>query len=532
MRKDPVSQDPKQPDDLLSAYFDGEATPEESAAAERRMYESDEARREHREIGEISRLLQSLPRDTPPQELAPSVLQRAERETLLAADKQLTSTSAVRRTRLVIGGSLFATAAAVLAMVWLVDSPPEPDDRVADMGIASTGSAAPETTLEREVAARNDVARASVPVEAETAGGSRRLFSEGAADMPTAASESPPTSVIPSKPGPGREPADAVEVADAGLPEDFDLNKARIGDVIPYLERSGDRVTVIKIAVVDVERAVGVLRVTLAKYSVPRYSDWPAEAVAEEDSGLVEFKNQADGLLAIYAEAPGEHLANAMDHFRQQYQDEKKTVSLAMEPALELNHVEVAAIDPVAINARAGARFGNDGVNTSKQTLADAVRMRAAQNQQRGVLQKDRTEKTTGNVVVSPKQKGASKKTDDQPQAESVSADEAVTKKTPRLAQPGVTDAEKPVPKESESDLVVDSFQMLVNLDSKTLALRPQQRRAQRTGDKQIGSSPGEKAKSFSSPARPVPAVKTAVPHAPVRVIFVFHKTTRGPAGS
>jgi len=526
MRKDPVSKDQKQPDDLLSAYFDGEATPEESAAAERRMYESDEARREHHEIGELSRLLQSLPRDTPPQELAPSVLQRAERETLLASDKHSSPASAARRSRMVIGGSLFATAAALLAMVWLIDGPAERGHRATE----TVDAVAPENTIRREILALDDVgettadadvSRASVRDEAESLE-NRLVRSESVTGMHPAASDSAPPSIVPSEPSPGSDPGDALEFADAGVPENFDLNKARIGDVIPYLEKSHDRVSVIKVTVVDVERAVGVLRVILAKYSVPQSSDLPAGQEGDEDSDLLDFKNQDDGLLAIYAEAPGEHLANAVDHFRQQYQDEKKTVSLAMEPALDLSRVEVAAVDPVAIKTRAGARFGG-GANMAKQTLAEAVQLRVGQNKPLGLDGKERTDKTIGDVAASTKRKVESKPTDNEPKTKGVSADEALAKKTPITAPSGSIDSEKVAPKAAERDQGVAAFQMLFNLDSKTLASPPQQKRTR---------SIRRKSRALPSPSRAAAVAKAAVPQTPVRVIFVFHKTSRGPAGS
>ncbi|MGH3449450.1 MAG: anti-sigma factor family protein, partial [Haloechinothrix sp.] len=107
-------------DDLLSAYFDGETTPDERAEAERRLHASTDARRELNEIGEVSQLLRSLPHEGLPRDFAAQVLARAEREMLLAAPappEAIVRTGLKRRrARWFALGSLVATAALVLAV--------------------------------------------------------------------------------------------------------------------------------------------------------------------------------------------------------------------------------------------------------------------------------------------------------------------------------------------------------------------------------------------------------------------------------
>ena len=57
-------------DELLSAYFDGEASPEERAAVEQLLDGSVASRRELDEIAQLSALLHSFPREAAPVELA------------------------------------------------------------------------------------------------------------------------------------------------------------------------------------------------------------------------------------------------------------------------------------------------------------------------------------------------------------------------------------------------------------------------------------------------------------------------------
>lgn len=67
---------PQVPDELISAYFDGEVTPEERAAVERLLAESDESQRELNETARLSALLHSFPRESAPIGLSANVLQQ------------------------------------------------------------------------------------------------------------------------------------------------------------------------------------------------------------------------------------------------------------------------------------------------------------------------------------------------------------------------------------------------------------------------------------------------------------------------
>jgi len=65
---------PQVPDELISAYFDGEVTPEERTAVERLLAENEEIQRELNETARLSALLHSFPRESAPSELADSIL--------------------------------------------------------------------------------------------------------------------------------------------------------------------------------------------------------------------------------------------------------------------------------------------------------------------------------------------------------------------------------------------------------------------------------------------------------------------------
>lgn len=67
---------PQVSEELISAYFDGEVTPEERTAVERLLAESDEAQRELNETARLSALLHSFPRESAPVELVDNVLRQ------------------------------------------------------------------------------------------------------------------------------------------------------------------------------------------------------------------------------------------------------------------------------------------------------------------------------------------------------------------------------------------------------------------------------------------------------------------------
>jgi hypothetical protein len=67
---------PQVPDELISAYFDGEVSPVERAEVERLLTGNDDARRELNETAQLSALLHSFPREAAPVDLAANVLRQ------------------------------------------------------------------------------------------------------------------------------------------------------------------------------------------------------------------------------------------------------------------------------------------------------------------------------------------------------------------------------------------------------------------------------------------------------------------------
>lgn len=70
-------------EELISALYDGELSPEERAAVERRLAESPDAARQLREFEQLSELLRDMPQVSLPAEFSGLVLKQAEREMLI-----------------------------------------------------------------------------------------------------------------------------------------------------------------------------------------------------------------------------------------------------------------------------------------------------------------------------------------------------------------------------------------------------------------------------------------------------------------
>ena len=114
----------ERPDELISAYFDSEVTPDERAAVERRLAESEVVRDELAEVGGLSKLLAALPRGSAPPEFRSGVLQAAEQRLLLPArSRQGGVVREMSRRRRVWQGAaaLCAIAAALVLTVLAVD---------------------------------------------------------------------------------------------------------------------------------------------------------------------------------------------------------------------------------------------------------------------------------------------------------------------------------------------------------------------------------------------------------------------------
>jgi anti-sigma-K factor RskA len=300
--------------ELLSAYFDGELSPEDRLRTEQLLEESSDARRDIDGVAELSELVKSLPAEAAPAELLPAVLRRAERETLFSTN-DAPSAAAVSKDRprswLTVIAGIAATAAAVLVTVQILPT----------MSSGPAESSVADISAGRMVAANNQTSRlADDRLEFSKADASSVAFNESfsnelgafgsgtapmaespAADEPLVANRESARnlklaeSVRPAETKPadrlaGRENESATKrpgnggapsvLASSALSLNADaLQNVRRGDVLPFFSTSGTAVTTYMVTVVDIKQALNQMQVLLARNDIPAH-------MVENDDGL------------------------------------------------------------------------------------------------------------------------------------------------------------------------------------------------------------------------------------------------------
>jgi len=323
----------KQSDDLLSAYLDGELSPEEQSAAEQLLQRSVQARRELDELRAISELLQSLPNESAPHELAPSILNRAERETLLSAVEPLAGSAP--RGRWWFTAGLVATVAAVMMITISLsehreDSPNMPS--VAESSRPKTSKADSLVAIDEnsKLLTGADVAETRQQTEID---GSR----DGTANSVSGSSSvnaAPPSNHKPSKEVPSTASADETlqpparefdPLTPASPINRADLKNAQRGDVFPYFDSSGSGIMTYTVTVVDVKRGVDSLQVLLQKHDIPPQSSGGLSDENFDDDKQAErqLKNPKTGdahqliAVAVYVQTTSVQFASVLQDLRE-----------------------------------------------------------------------------------------------------------------------------------------------------------------------------------------------------------------------
>lgn len=283
-------------DEWLSAFLDGEATPEERAEVERRLNASPEIRQELEDLTDVSQLLRELPQCQAPEELRSAVLQAAERATLLPP-----AAPPAKRGWKPAAISLATSAAAVLVLVfvWQGGAPEHATD-------ATIPLAQEQARLEMDFAHTDQVQLGpSEPESTAIALRSSADARESSVAAPAAASSATPA-----------EPTEAsgravVSRGNARLVFDAeDLNGAHVGDVIQAIDNSGEELTVVKLTVVDRQEGLETLQFLLSKNQIHN------DSAAPKNSAIP----STDHIVAVYVESSRTQLAVALEEFMREQQ--------------------------------------------------------------------------------------------------------------------------------------------------------------------------------------------------------------------
>jgi hypothetical protein len=266
------------PNDILSAYHDREATPNEESAAKALVEGSPEAGREVKDYQRLSRLIQELPRLAAPSEFAAAVMQRAERESLIPLDPVTPQLSAAvskkslaPRQRWLLAAVATVSVAAVLLIAVNVFGPfktrapreeiarqergsPLADSenrKVSTLSLRPSALERKEATVQRESAAPS--ARTAVkddssrPASADSKADTFRRTPEATPAAPTA----PALVTSPVLRGASAAGESAGKAPELALMLPANLKTAKMGDVVEALQQDGQQVAVVRLTVVN-----------------------------------------------------------------------------------------------------------------------------------------------------------------------------------------------------------------------------------------------------------------------------------------
>ncbi|MDB5346747.1 MAG: hypothetical protein JWP89_5124 [Schlesneria sp.] len=327
------------PDELISAYFDGEASPEERAVVERLLVSSDEAQRELSETAKLSALLHSFPRESAPAELIGNVLRQTEQmatpvqATTVATAAPVPVRNVWRDWKAGFVGAV-VSAAAMGLVIALTNPSVDHAAKHVFMGPAesdSTSVSGLEAKQDMPLAAMDDQSgdldrHAKTPsagtelaeTEAIHPAGKQgpsqavRMVAPRAMGAAMLKSQSPAMpakiaadAVAPPSPVADTAPAEVQSLVlnELGQTNDEFLQSVSKGEVIALMPKAADpnsNVAVVYLEVVDITRSADQIQVLLKKNSIaPRSFKKDGEA-------------SPDDLVVIYLEAPGEKLANTL----------------------------------------------------------------------------------------------------------------------------------------------------------------------------------------------------------------------------
>lgn len=372
---------PQVPDELISAYFDGEVTPEERAAVERLLAENDESQRELNETARLSALLHSFPRESAPMDLATAVLEQTNQlpiPSVPAVADPAPHRSSWSEWRAALISSV-VTAAALLLVAWglghfdthhqpasvaagsspaTFDSPIHdraPDSPAIEFGtqpIADSKFALDDQTLrmkeqkqnfeglmeaspaETSLAAKQEVAEGtrgmSVPQSTSSALKQAQRFSSGRAGNSANKSVSEkPASVAAQMPAlvtrpnePTREQTTETESLQIDnysnlLSNQAFLDKLQVGEMYTFVPQVADPDNTV--GVVDLE-VVDIDRGAETMQVLLRKNEIQPRSVSdarEREGAQKKLNRSEDDLVVVYAVAPGDRIVQALNDVNQ-----------------------------------------------------------------------------------------------------------------------------------------------------------------------------------------------------------------------
>jgi hypothetical protein len=319
------------PDDLISAYFDGEVTPDERGDVERLLESSADLRQQLDDTAKLSALLHSFPRQASPADLALNVQRRVESAAIINAFVINTPVTpargrSLRREWTAFGAGTLVTLASLLLLVVVSPSPTNNRGEVA-LSLAVPGTFMGEPHQESESLTWDAHRNPPAGVDGED------RFQRFSRMHTPAPSEPVATGLATAVPNPSRFGfgVDANNFSDGVVmqpqpPTDW-LLSLKNGDVIVQRNLDANNsVAVVQFTVIDIDKCSDEMKLLLQK-------KWSMQQVGDEMPALAQRTNASSRRMAeapvkgedstevndeqefqvFYVRAPGTQLAETIE---------------------------------------------------------------------------------------------------------------------------------------------------------------------------------------------------------------------------
>ena len=334
------------PDELISAYFDGEVSPEERSQVERLLESSPEFRQQLDDTSKLSALLHSFPREAAPPELAAYVQQKVAAAVVVPSTHKPLTDRSLRREWTAFGVGILATMASLMMFVRFnqpqltsplrapvgsmvlmeEDSDSKLGKTVKNGTVAGTGWGENSPRSKTSTSMSDDKMPTSVSDESADTSIS---YSASLADAMTGKADATPMPIVPQVTTFWSDDFYGTVIPQSK--SDF-LSSLSNGDVI-YPSRFADpsnTVAVVDFAVVDISRGIDEWKVLLQKRSVQQLDSTDAAPSKKfESRGSSQDPNgsarnslsRSEELQVLFVQAPGDQIVGAIEEFHKNHPD-------------------------------------------------------------------------------------------------------------------------------------------------------------------------------------------------------------------
>ena len=299
------------PDELISAYFDGEVTPEERERVEALFASSMEVRQMLDDTAKLSALLHSFPREAAPSQFSKNVQRQIASAVKPVSALVAPTGRSLRREWVAFGAGMTATIASLVLWVSLNPFGNRSQEAKVAQSVAPVKDAIASAAIKEGNLPRDHF---GVAADSHTANDGISVATSNATSKPVAAS----ADALPAAPSTSNESAPQLAQSDVTFvsddiklpqPTDEFLRSLKNGDVIEqHIRDPNNVVMVVELTVVDVNKGVDGLQLLLQKRNLRQLENGSATV----DAGAGKPVVSADGLGVVYVRASGVELSETL----------------------------------------------------------------------------------------------------------------------------------------------------------------------------------------------------------------------------